>query len=237
MGVQRRDLPIEHEDFGKLLPCETCGAGRKTEYLQKLSRLRGTLADASLEEWKPLPGAERVVKDAVSYLFRKGDDAKATGWMTLSGPSGTGKTHLLAAMVNHFIAIQRPAVYITMQELLETLRQAYRPDARALQSTLWRDITEEAEVLAIDELEKFAGTQWAQEQVFALLNQRYDLRNKTLTLLATNEDLRQPGVRLLPTADWDDEYIISRIRDGRNLLLTDFWYADDVRPTLREEVL
>ena len=234
MGYQKLDVPIQHEKFGKLVPCETCGAGRKTEYLQRLSRLRGDLATADVKDWQPLPGVERVLKDAVSYLFRRGDETKSTGWITLSGPHGTGKTHLLASLVNHFVGLQRPAVYISMQELLEELRRSYRPGARVLQSQLWRDITEEAQVLAIDELEKFAGTAWAQEQVFALLNHRHDTRGQTLTILATNEDLRQPDVQLLPTADWDDEYILSRIRDGRNLLLTDFWFADDLRPQLEE---
>lgn len=230
IGWVRGQFPIEHPDFGKLFRCPECGRGKRAARLKGFSRLRGDLATCELAQWKALPGVGRVLPDLTGYLLRsgKGDDTQSHGWITMSGPNGTGKSHLLAALVNHFVTAERPAIYTTMQEMLQDLRSAYDPKSEHTYSQLWNDIVT-ADVLAIDEIDKFAGTAWAQEQVFAMLGRRYDEGDRLLTVLATNVDCRSERFRILPPGPFPSGYLESRICDTRNLLLTDFWKGFDAR--------
>lgn len=235
LGVVRYDVPVGDPNFGQVEACPDCGPANEAARLRKLSRLTGDLATARLEHWRPMPGVDSVLPDVVAYLVKRGsgDDRKATGWITFSGPFGTGKTHLLASLVNHYAEAGVPAVYATMAEILQQLRDTYDEEAGVSFSNLWRDLTE-ARVVAIDEVEKFHGTTWAQEQVFAFLNHRHNNMNRTLTLLATNADCRRPDFSVLPPGPWAEGYIESRMRDGRGLILTDFWKAHDARPLMDE---
>lgn len=231
----RTDAPIGDPRFGKLEPCPRCSGAAQTERLRRISRLGGDLATARLEQWRPMPGVEGVMPDLIQYLIKrgKGDDRKATGWVTLSGPYGTGKTHLLAALVNHYVEAGVPAVYTTMGELLQQLRDTFDPESKTSYSALWRDLTD-ARVVAIDEVEKFHGTQWAQEQVFLYLNARYNAIGDGLTILATNVDCRPATFVVMPDNGWGEGYIESRMRDGRGIILSQFWKAHDVRPLMEE---
>lgn len=234
IGWVRGDYQPGHKRFGRMFRCDECGGRARTAWLKKLSHLQGELASATLEDWIAEHKGGATFDDIRQYIWRRGDDMRAAGWITISGPYGTGKSLLLAAWCNYFISAGRPAVYISMQQILQDLRESYDPQSDTVFSQLWKDITTTAEVLFIDELQKWSGTAWAQEQVFALLSRRYENRHNLLTIMATNADLRKQDVQILPPGLWDNGYLLSRIRDGRNLVLTDLWYAPDMRPDLIE---
>lgn len=236
IGYIRYDVPVGHPLFGNMVSCPDCGTATEAIRLRAMCRLTGDLEHARLQDWRALPGVESVMPRLVQYLIKRGngDDRKATGWVTLSGPAGTGKTHLLAALVNHYIEAGVPAIYATMAEILQQLRDTYDADRKASYSALWRDLTDSARVVAIDEVEKFSGTPWAQEQVFAFLNSRWNNMGQALTVLATNIDCRPRPFYVLPQGIWGDGYIESRMRDSRGIIITEFWNAGDARPILSE---
>ena len=52
-----------------------------------------------------------------------------TGWLLLQGSYGCGKTHLAAAIANFAVSLGVPTLFITVPDLLDTLRFAYHdPD-------------------------------------------------------------------------------------------------------------
>ena len=228
-------MPYNHPDFGKLFPCEKCKGqlAYQAERLRKLTHLTGELRECTLNRWKGVEGLERVMPELTGFLRKngRGNAKDAAGWIILTGPNGTGKTHLAAALINFFVELGRPALYATSQQILQDLRNTYDPEFGIAYSRLWADVTEHAEVLAIDEFEKINGTPWAIEQLIALIEQRHIRRDKLLTIFATNVDLRS-GVefRITPKGPWPPGYIESRMRDARNLLLDEFWSAVDQRP-------
>lgn len=98
------------------------------ERLRDYSEL-GALARLTFENIEP--GGRTPHADAAS--FRKANEAAKVyaadpqGWFVMSGPSGVGKTHLAAAVVNHALRQGRPAKFVFVPEFLDRLRSTLDP--------------------------------------------------------------------------------------------------------------
>jgi len=225
IGYQRYDVTPGHPLFGKMVPCEKCGEARRATWLQGICRLSPEMRAYNLDDFKDRNGK---LKDMVPFLRKA--LAIGHGWVTLSGPPGTGKTFLLAAMANEAIAAGRMAVYTTTADLLADLRDSFHPEAGKGYSSLLTDVMG-ASVLCLDEIEKFKATEWAEETFFRLVEDRYRFWNTHLTILATN---RQIGLdKAVITDTRFPGYLESRIMDGRFWQLDHFWDVSDARPALR----
>lgn len=125
------------------------------------------------------------------------------GIVTLTGGPGTGKSTLLMCAVNQARESNVTAVYTTVTDLLDYLRQAYAPNTDLNFDARW-DTLIRCEVLALDELDEFNTTPWAMERFLRLIDERWRAMDRCLTLCATNARLNS-----LP------EKVASRLRDGR----------------------
>ena len=96
------------------------------------------------------------------------------------GDVGTGKTHLLVAIIRH-LTLEKGinARFIEFTHLLSQLRAAY--DRKANASDLIKGITE-VPVLAIDELGKGRNNDWQISVIDELISKRY---NRSLTTFCT----------------------------------------------------
>lgn len=178
-----------------------------------------------LNQFRARPGLETVVPTLTREIGR-------AGWITLTGPYGTGKSFLMAAVANEARLQGRPAIYITMADLLADLRKTFDPEMQVSFSALM-DTVSTVQVLCVDELEKFNPTPWATEQLFRLVEERYRTSRDTLTLWATNESLANGALILNDLKGYGAGYMESRMRDGRFLILDAFWKTTDARPSLR----
>ena len=131
------------------------------------------------------------------------------GLVTLQGAGGIGKTSLLVCAVNDARERGIGAVYSTVSDVLQYLRNAYDPQQAKLVSfdARW-ELLVECEVLALDEFARFATTEWALEKFHRLIDERWRHIDHRLTLVATNSELSQ----LDPT-------VMSRLKDGRAVVL------------------
>ena len=227
LGVIRHDVDIGHEDFGKLFPCPECRGDVWMERLKTLSRLNDELLTCDLKLFDPRQHLGRVVSRIRTWMRAN------YGWLTLTGPHGTGKTYLLAAMTNHYISVGTPALYTTVADLLADLQATFNPKSDQVYSTLFARVMD-VEVLMLDEAEKWHGTEWAQVQVFRLLEHRSRHLSQYKTVLATNTDLRpleeRPGSMDLYPSPLFPNYIESRITGG--MIISDFWNETDFRPVM-----
>lgn len=107
------------------------------------------------------------------------------GMVTLIGGPGVGKTTLMQCAVNAAREANIPAVYTTMTDLLDYLRQAYAPQTELSFDARW-DTLLRCEVLALDELDEFNTTPWAIERFLRLIDERWRAMDRCLTLCATN---------------------------------------------------
>jgi len=203
-GFVYADVPVGHPDFGKAIPCRCTREESKRERqnrLQGYSNL-GSLARFTFDNLLP----EGRSGDPVSQeQFKRAYEAvgafavEPRGWLVLAGSSGSGKTHLAAAVANERISRGYPAFYITIPDLLYRLRSAFNPDSEIPYDEFF-DQVRNAPLLILDDLGAQTSTPWAKEKLDQVLTHRF------------NSELPTVIVTIIPIEQLEDR-IHSRLTD------------------------
>ncbi len=136
------------------------------------------------------------------------------GWLVLGGSSGSGKTHLAAAIVNERIKNGHPALYITAPDLLDHLRSSFSPDSEVPYDEFF-DRVRNAPLLVLDDLGAQSGTPFAKEKLDQLLTSRF------------NAELPTVIVAITPVEQMDDR-LRTRLTDPR---LCRVYVLEEEQPT------
>lgn len=104
--------------------------------------------------------------------------AQPNGWLYISGGPGTGKTHLTVAVAQQRARAGDTVHFQTATALIDNLRLATSQSHQMYQHALHNLI--ETDLLAIDDLGTARDTPFAQEQLYKLLNARYETRRTTV---------------------------------------------------------
>jgi len=186
-GFIRRDRPVDHPRFGKAEPCD-CVLDEATDVrrdrLQRISNL-GSLTRFSFETLIP------AGRDGTSEWFHAGFAAarafadEPANWIVFTGPSGSGKTHLAAAIANARIGIGLPALFMVVPDLLDHLRASYDATEEELGFEQLFEQVRNAPLLILDDIDAVAGTAWAKEKLFQVLNHRYNAALPTVFTTTT----------------------------------------------------
>ena len=195
------DAPVGAPEFGTVVPCE-CQERVWGSHIRK--RLRdysdlGPLERMTFESMEPV-GRDGFV-DPPS--FRRARDAAQRyshdpmGWLIISGPSGTGKTHIAAAIANRLVEADRPVKFVSVPDLLDHMRatldrDADDPDGDDFEALFSHII--EAPMLVLDDLGVQSPTRWAEEKIDQVLSHRYARRLPTV--LTTSIPIDQMPDRL-----------------------------------------
>lgn len=122
------------------------------------------------------------------------------GWFVLRGKSGTGKTHLAAAIANYQIETHLTEVlFVSVAEFLDYLRSTFDPKSPTPYDRQFEEI-KKAKMLVLDGLGMESATAWAKEKLFQLLDYRYN------ALLPTIITTHLPESRI-------DNWLMSRFQD------------------------
>jgi DNA replication protein DnaC len=189
----RTDYPVGHPDFGKLQIC-VC---RKDE-VSKHSRRR-LYAISRLDELNDLTFDNFEARGRIGLPARQADSLEAAGnhalryaremqgWLLLEGGFGSGKTHLAAAIANFAVGVGLPTIFITVPDLLDTLRYTYSSSDESFEERF--EEIRQAPLLILDDFGTQNATPWAQEKLFQIINHRYI--NKLPLVVTTNLSLEQ----------------------------------------------
>lgn len=193
LGYVRADLPLGHPDFGKLQIC-VCRRNEVAQHsrrrLYAISRL-DELQDLTFESFEPrgrvgLPARQADSLEA-AYNQAKKFATEMQGWLVLEGGYGSGKTHLAAGIANFAVAVGLPTIFITVPDLLDTLRFTYSSTEESFEERF--EEIRQAPLLILDDFGTQNATAWAQEKLFQIINHRYI--NKLPLVVTTNLALDQ----------------------------------------------
>jgi DNA replication protein DnaC len=127
---------------------------------------------------KALLSARRFVED---YPVDK------TG-LVLSGPIGTGKTHLAVGIIKELIREKQiDCIFYEYRDLLKEIQSSYQPNEQASETGILRPVFQ-CELLVIDEIGGMRSTEWVEEMVGYILNTRYN-DQKTVIITTNFENL------------------------------------------------
>jgi len=109
------------------------------------------------------------------------------GWLLIQGRYGCGKTHLAAAIANECVYKGIPALFLTVPDLLDTLRFTY--DSKDVSFEERFEQIRQAPFLILDDFGTQSATEWAREKLFQILNFRYI--NQLPLVITTNLEMEQ----------------------------------------------
>ena len=231
-------MPISHPDFGRAIPCscqQDVTHAQRLERLQShsnlgaLARLRFNSLDSGGRSASP--EAQQRFAQAYQAAIEYADDP--LGWLLFTGTGGSGKTHLLAAIVNRGIERETPAFYISVPDLLDHLRSTFAPSSETSYDELFEHVRN-IPLLALDDLGAHATTPWAQEKLNQILNHRFNRQMPTIISLSVplgqlDEQLR---ARL-------EDRLVMQVMLGEKAAASTHWKLDrmksDMKPRMKFE--
>ena len=118
-----------------------------------------------------------------ALAFAKSPD----GWLVFAGVNGCGKTHLASAIINYRFKLGKPSLFIVVPDFLDHLRSTFSPDSKVSYDELFESV-KSAELLVLDDFGEQAGTPWAQEKLYQVINHRYNARLATVVTTSCSLD-------------------------------------------------
>lgn len=186
-------LSVQEETFSQrvgprryeaVAPC-ICRVLRSRVAAFNRAGIPGVLARAGFDNYLPFHEAHDAAKQAATrfaFSFRRG--AAARGFI-ISGPVGSGKTHLLTAALAHLVLeVGIQARYLEISLLFADIRRGFQEGKSGGEII---GPLSEVDVLAIDELGRGRGSPFEMETLDELIARRYNAGRTTL--FATNYSL------------------------------------------------
>lgn len=201
-------------------PCPECRANAQVVYLQNRSGLTEQEFEIRLSEFRTV-GVLADKADAKQEVAKwAGAGVNLSGFATLHGSYGVGKTMLAKCLVSELIRNLAPARYVVASEMINEIRSNFGETSSSLLMVenaikQWKGY----KVLVLDEFDKLSvKTEWTREVIHRLIDHRYEARRELFTMLVMNTDPKE-----LPE---DFGYLQSRMYAGSIIQVKGI----DVRP-------
>jgi len=220
-------------------------ARREEEEAQQMrDRVRRIIGDSGMNArflnrtfstFQPTAENQRALRACKSYADTFRDKLPAQGTepgrngLFITGPKGTGKTHLAAAIANQIMQEGTAVVCMTMIDLLERIKRTYEQNRQYGGETNEGNLLntyKTVPLLIIDDMGKEPATEWAVSKIYAIINARYEAYMPTI--ITTNYSDTELVRRLTPTNTGDNttaDATIDRLREMCAAIVTtgDSW--------------
>jgi DNA replication protein DnaC len=134
------------------------------------------------------PGVLREVRDFITDLDRNLDNGRGFWFF---GDVGTGKTSLAMLISSAAIEAGRSVAIYSVPQLLADIKATYEDGAGSSYLDLFRRLSS-VDLLHLDDLGAEKRTEWVLEQLYAIVNERWqDQRSVIVTTNLKKDELRQ----------------------------------------------
>ncbi len=179
--VVRSNKYLRDEYFA---PCSMYKTNRKLREVSKLMNASGLgdrFKQRRFETFQTDKNTAEAKLAAERFCNELQSNQRATGLM-LVGPYGCGKTHLAASIVHRCAEFGITGVFVVVPELLARIRTSYRTGDGKAEAVI--DMAKRAKLLILDDLGAEKASEWVKEQLYMLVNYRYE--HMLPTVVTTN---------------------------------------------------
>lgn len=166
----------------------------KIEFLLKKSGVSDRFREKTLADLKWSPELLKILKWYVDNFEKY---RKEWRWIYFRWNIGTGKTHAMTALCNALIDTYFvPVMFVNLAEVANRVKATFwNWNAEAHNSDLFEKM-KTTELLFIDDLGIEKPTDWLKENIFVIINYRYD--KKLPTFITSNKSTQQLAVSFVP---------------------------------------
>ncbi len=152
--------------------------------LERMSNL-GALTRFTFENMVPTGRTDESGSFERAFKAARDFAVEPSGWLVFTGSSGSGKTHLAAAIANERINAGEPALFMVVPDLLDHLRASYEPEDADIGFEQLFDQVRNTPLLLLDDVDTGSGSQWAKEKLLQIVNHRYNASLPTVFTTTT----------------------------------------------------
>ncbi len=151
----------------------------RTERLLGKSGLGKRFASRRFETFNVTPETKEAYDACVAFCDNFSDESQG---IRLTGNYGCGKTHLTASIIHRLAEQGIGGVFVVVPELLRAIRRGYNSPNEDSEKLI--SLAEEAPLLVLDDLGAEKPSDWVREQLYIIINRRYE--NMLPTIVTTN---------------------------------------------------
>lgn len=235
-GFLRYDVPVGHENFGKLAPC-SCELGQRArvraqERIWESAKIPKEFSGYTLESYARKFGKRELVAELEAW---EGSGA----WLVLTGPVGLGKSGLACVLLHRALKRGESGHYVVAPDVLSRIYATFgrqlgedEPDEWQIMKSL-----ETPDVLVLDDFVVGGKTlrEDAQERFWRLIDKRYAERRVTIVTTNVPWNATKPGQKTMRDYLWEQTWDRLRGRaEIKTLTGVSQRSLDDITPTAEE---
>lgn len=169
-GEKKGQWEILKNDCDCQLASETIEAAKqaKIRYFEKFSILNEDLMNAEFSNFKT---DYESLEEAVNRIYNYLDDFTKRESIYIYGDKGRGKSHLAVSAYKFVKKLGYTSLFFDVPKLLNVIRSIIRKDIDVSENDLFTAI-EQVDLLILDDIGVERKTDWVQEVMFLLINQR-----------------------------------------------------------------
>ena len=175
-------MPSSKDGRRGVVRCD-CYKQARIPRLVEYARIPPHFATATLENYHPPNPSLELAKLAAEHFVKEYPTAVPQGLMFMGRP-GLGKTHLAVGIIQALIRTKGvPCLFCDFPDLLREIQNSYNPLTHGSEALILAPILD-AEVLVLDDLGSQKWSEWVQDMLAHVINDRY--KHGHATIFTTN---------------------------------------------------